>query len=185
MKEIPVYKKRNIKLRKMIESDIDDYIRWWTVETEWMDFDAPWEEKVPINIEEERKEWTKYFNDIKDLPFDKISKLEIEVDGKHVGWVCSYYDLEYIENKDNIIAIGIDIPEKSEWGKKIGTEALIKYMDILFIFGHKEMFIQTWSGNTRMIKVIENLCFEEFARKKDYRIVNGKKYDAITYKFSY
>ena len=32
-----------------------------------------------------------------------------------------------------------------------------------------------------MIKVINKLGFIEYFRKKDYRTVNNKKYDAITY----
>lgn len=36
-------KNENIILRDMIESDIDDYVRWFTTETEWSNTDAPWE----------------------------------------------------------------------------------------------------------------------------------------------
>ena len=43
-------KNENIILRDMIESDIDDYVRWFTTETEWSNTDAPWE-----SIESDRK----------------------------------------------------------------------------------------------------------------------------------
>ena len=33
----------NIILRDMIASDIEDYVRWFTTETEWSKADAPWE----------------------------------------------------------------------------------------------------------------------------------------------
>ena len=33
----------NIILRDMIASDIEDYVRWFTTETEWSNMDAPWE----------------------------------------------------------------------------------------------------------------------------------------------
>ena len=36
-------KYKNIILRDMEENDLDDYIRWNTTETEWQDWDAPWE----------------------------------------------------------------------------------------------------------------------------------------------
>ena len=39
----------NIILRDMIESDIEDYVRWFTTETEWSKTDAPWE---PIESDE-------------------------------------------------------------------------------------------------------------------------------------
>ena len=44
-----------ITLRDMRESDIEDYVRWFTRDTGWMDFDAPWEEKGGTTEEEERK----------------------------------------------------------------------------------------------------------------------------------
>ena len=33
---------QGILLRDMVESDIADYLRWETVETEWQLWDAPW-----------------------------------------------------------------------------------------------------------------------------------------------
>ena len=36
-------KYKNIILRDMEEKDLDDYIRWNTTETEWQNWDAPWE----------------------------------------------------------------------------------------------------------------------------------------------
>ena len=47
--------------------------------------------------------------------------------------------------------------------------------------GHHFLYIQTWSGNIPMIKVIEKLGFKEYFRKIDYREVKNEKYDAITY----
>ena len=35
----------NIILRDIIESDIEDYVRWFTVEREWENWDAPWEKE--------------------------------------------------------------------------------------------------------------------------------------------
>ena len=40
----------NIILRDMQESDIEDYVRWFTAETRWSEADAPWE---PIETDEE------------------------------------------------------------------------------------------------------------------------------------
>ena len=43
----------NIILRDIIESDIEDYVRWFTVEREWENWDAPWE-KEDTDEENER-----------------------------------------------------------------------------------------------------------------------------------
>ena len=34
---------KDIILRDMTEADIEDDIRWYTVETDWSNWDAPWE----------------------------------------------------------------------------------------------------------------------------------------------
>ena len=101
-----------VVLRDMKESDIGDYVRWFTTKTEWNDFDSPW---VPIDSNEksERIAWADYFQKMKASPRDTVRwKYEIEVDGKHVGWVCSYKDLEYVSNGEGTLALGIDIPEE-------------------------------------------------------------------------
>lgn len=36
----------NIILRDMIESDIEDYVRWFTVEREWENWDAPGKKRI-------------------------------------------------------------------------------------------------------------------------------------------
>ena len=167
-------------LRDMIESDIDDYVRWFTTCTEWSNWDAPWEVINPKD--DERKLWTDYYKNVKDLG-EKVerTKFEIEVDGIHIGWVSAYYDLEYVENSDRIIAVGIDIPDETYRNKGYGTTSLIKFVDYLRKFNHDKFFIQTWSGNIPMIKVIQKLGFTEYCRKKDLRLVNDKFYDAITF----
>ena len=81
----------NIILRDMIESDIEDYVRWFTVEREWENWDAPWE-KADTDEESERRSWGSYYESVKQLPDDVLRwKLEIEWNGRHIGWVSSYH----------------------------------------------------------------------------------------------
>ena len=52
-------KYKNIILRDYRESDIDDEVRWNTVETAWALWDGPWEMEERLanyNEEEDRKE---------------------------------------------------------------------------------------------------------------------------------
>ena len=82
-------KNENIILRDMIESDIDDYVRWFTTETEWSNTDAPWE-SIESDEETERKSWREYYESVKDLADDvRRWKFEIERNGRHIGWVLS------------------------------------------------------------------------------------------------
>ena len=167
-------------LRDMIETDIDDYVRWFTEDLEWMNWDAPWEKNLSANKEEERKEWEIYYQSIKDKPDDvQRWKFEIECDGEHIGWVSAYDDLEYVENEEGIVAIGIDIPSVRHRRNGSGTAALRQFIDYLAANGQKSLYTQTWSGNYPMLSLAEKLGFKEVYRKKDYREIDGKKYDAL------
>jgi len=60
-----------IVLRDMIRSDIDDYVRWFTTDTEWMKMDAPWESEIGVE-EDERKSWNEYFKSVQGLADDAV-----------------------------------------------------------------------------------------------------------------
>ncbi len=181
----------NIILRDMIESDIEDYVRWFTCETEWSNTDAPWE---PIESDEEtvRTSWREYYESVKELPDDVCRpKFEIEWNGKHVGWVNSYQideNYEWIGKvKDGQavrLAVGIDICEPGVWGKGIGTNALRAFMNYYFDSGVNELYTQTWSGNVRMLRCAEKLGFVECNRDVGIRVVDGQKYDGLTFGLS-
>lgn len=66
----------NIVLRDMNESDIEDYVRWFTLEREWENWDAPWE-KEETDEETEREKWTEYYGSVKDLPDDVLRWLSL------------------------------------------------------------------------------------------------------------
>ena len=176
-------------LRDMIESDIEDYVRWFTTETEWMKTDAPWE-KENSDAETEREAWTAYYESVKDLPDDvRRWKFEIEWKGRHIGWVSSYpidENYEWIDEvKDGqtvLRAIGIDICESDVWGNGIGTNALRAFMNYYFENGVDALYTQTWSGNIRMIRCAAKLGFAECSRYVGKREVEGKVYDALTFR---
>ena len=183
-------KYENIILRDMIETDIEDYVRWFTAEREWGKWDAPWE-KEDTDEETERKEWTKYYESVKNRPDDAYRwKFEILWNGKHIGWVCSYCIDENYEwvgkaEEGQIVhrAVGIDICESDSWGNGIGTNALRAFMDYCLDSGACELYTQTWSGNVRMLRCADKLGFTECNRCIGEREVNGRKYDGLTLKF--
>ncbi len=180
----------NIVLRDMMESDIGDYVRWFTTETEWSDWDAPWE-PIESDVETERNSWREYYESVKDMPDDvRRWKLEIEWNGRHIGWVSAYrIDENYkwvgeIKQGQTVYrAIGIDICESDVWGKGVGTNALRAFMNYYFAHGYGELYTQTWSGNGPMLRCAEKLGFIECNRDVGIREVNGQKCDGLTFKF--
>ncbi len=181
---------QNIVLRDMKESDIEDYVRWFTTETEWMDWDAPWEVEE-MDADAERKRWTEYYQSMQEMPDDVTRwKFEIEYEGKHVGWVSSYLiDENYNWISSNQVTegqkvyrtIGITISESENWGNHIGTSALRAFIQYYADHGCKEICTETWSGNVRMIRVAEKLGFQECNRVTDECEVRGKQYDGLTF----
>lgn len=112
-------------------------------------------------------------------------RLEIEVDGRHVGWCNSYHideNCEWTDKDTNYRVVGIDICEPDARGKGIGSDALRAFMNYHFAAGLDELYTQTWSGNIRMIRCAEKLGFVECDRAVGEREVNGQKYDGLTFK---
>ena len=181
----------NIILRDMQESDIEDYVRWFTAETRWSEADAPWE-PIETDEETERKGWTEYYEAVKDMPEKAVRwKFEIEYKGKHIGWVSSYTideNYEWIafdnikEGQKVYRAVGIDICEPEFWAKGVGTAALRAFIDYYLKNGFDALYTQTWSGNVRMLRCAEKLGFKECNRNVGIREVDGKKYDGLTFR---
>jgi RimJ/RimL family protein N-acetyltransferase len=55
-------------------------------------------------------------------------------------------------------------------------------MNYYFGSGVDALYTQTWSGNTRMIRCAEKLGFVECNRYVGIREVEGKAYDALTFR---
>ena len=169
-------------LRDMLEQDIADNVRWFTTETEWSDWDAPWE-PIEGGEDEQRASWTEYYEAVKDAPPEVFRwKREIELDGVHIGWVSSYTDLEYLDKPEEHPAVGICIIPQEARGRGAGTEALRQFIDDIRAHGHSTVYTQTWSGNLPMIRLAEKLGFREVCRKPQIREVRGQRYDAITFR---
>ena len=159
---------KNVTLRYIKESDIADYIRWTTTETEWCNWDAPWED------DDNGEFVARQINSLSKTPA-RYSKLEIDTaDGRHIGWVSAYkFDGEKL-------AVGLGIPAVSDRGQGYGYNALTLFMAYLFR-DENVLYTQTWSGNTPMIRLAEKIGFVECRRISGIREVRGGKYDALTF----
>lgn len=187
-------KYQNIVLRDMRESDIDDEIRWNTVETQWALWDAPWE------MEEELRNFDPEKHREKELKWIGVPKpdhrlsLEIDTaDGVHIGSVSAYciddnFDWYKLNTEDDRRkanwAVGIEINESAYWSNGWGTQALTAFVKYHLEDGYTNLYTQTWSGNIRMIGLAQKLGFTECCRKDKIRLVRGAEYDGLTFRLN-
>ena len=169
----------SVILRPVKESDIADYEAWFTTDVEWQNWDGPWEVWTEDNVKEFieiRRFATTFTPEIYD-------KLEIEVDGRHIGWVSRY--VMVCNDFDGKTAVGLNLPPGDVRGRGIGHVALVLWLTYLFDKLDKDiLYTQTWSGNFPMIALAKKIGFSEVRRIKDLREVHGQKYDALTFSIS-
>ena len=186
---------KDIILRDFNTSDIQKRIEWETVNTEWQLWDSPWEFEGLAGAERQRtlqdriKEFQKRASYVWKED-EKRKTFQVDVRGdvpRCIGWVASYYLTEkfvFTKERTDRCAVGIDFPEQSGRGHGYGYQALILFIDYLLAHGEKGIYLQTWSGNLRMIHIAERMGFEECRRKKGIRTVRGEKYDALTFRLN-
>ena len=118
-----------VLLRDLRADDVEQRIRWVTVEMAWQQWDAPWEgvTRVSADRTDERKhEYLRGMTEPLPTPRDQ---LWIErIGGPLLGWVSQGPD----ESDPSAIWVGINICESAFWNKGLGTEALQLWVDYLF-----------------------------------------------------
>jgi RimJ/RimL family protein N-acetyltransferase len=161
-----------VRLRLLRESDIADYERWADPALEAWKLDGPWfnedPAELPIRARKRLERKSK----------KPSSQLEIEVDGRHVGWVVVYrYDTD-----PHMTEVGIDIVEDRLWGQGLGTEALVLWIDHLFrTRGLTRVGLSTWSGNIGMMRAAAKLGMKQEACTRNGCEVGGRFYDRLRY----
>ena len=168
----------DVVLRDLEEEDIKDYIDWYTIKTEWQDWEAPWDGDMNKDIENLEK-------DLKELlenPLPILRKgFEIDYKGNHVGWTNSYP----LDGEEDKLAIGIVITESKYWERHIGEESLICFIRyILDRDPYRDIFIETWEKNKRMINLAKKLGFEVSPLEQDIKVIDGKEYVVERFKLT-
>ena len=180
---------RDIMLRDTIESDIEDEIRWNTVETAWMDWDGPdLQPDTPFGENACRSE---HLMQLKKPRPDVRRGFEIcTASGRHIGTVSSYAtdgSFQHLAWKDAEsmgtywYTLGLSICESSLWGQGLGTQALVAFCQYLLSNGITNLRLQTWSGNIRMVRCAEKIGFVECNRFVGNRHIRGGIYDGLTF----
>ena len=180
---------RDIILRDLRESDVEDEIRWNTVEIAWMDWDGPdLQPDKPFDIQTCREDFRAEL-EMPKTGFRKSFELDT-VDGRHIGTVSCYptgADFQYLRWKETEEAgeywytLGISICESDLWCRGLGTQALTAFCLHFLNHGKTNLRLQTWSGNVRMVRCAEKIGFVEVNRFIGNRHIRGGVYDGLTF----
>ncbi len=165
----------NIKLRNITLSDVEDEINWFTINTNWMTSDTPWEDIHKVDIQKFKQQTINYINSIDTSKF--CNRLEIEVDGVHVGFVSSY-------PYNNHRAIGIEICNQEYQNKKIGRAALSQFLKYHFENNIFDIYLETHNKNLNMIKSSESIGFEIVEINHNYYNKDSISYDRVLLKLN-
>ncbi len=179
---------RNIVLRDMNEQDIEDWVRWYTTDNEWEQWDGPDLDSEPVDIALFRQESLAQLGQ----PLPEVRNFfELDGDGHHIGMVCSYpidKEFQHISWKDArqtnsfYLALGIDICESKCWGRGYGRNALARFCKHFLDNGIDAICLQTWSGNQRMVRCALSVGFVECKRIVGNRHIRGGIYDGLTFR---
>lgn len=185
-----VYK--DIILRDYQETDIEDDIRWMTTETEWHNWDAPWEAEEALRKFNPETFYEKAMIKLKRPKTKADFRWAFEIDtksGVHIGGVNSYFNDENYRWKPRneggcLYTLGIGICESAYWSKGYGTQAFAAFIKYHFTKGVTDVYTETWSGNYPMLALAGKLGFEECHRETGFRVAHGQPVDGIVFKLN-
>jgi len=167
----------DVVLRDFKESDIKDYINWYTIEKDWQEWEAPWNDYGSDigSLEKDLKE-------LLENPLPRLrSSFEIDYEGRHIGWTNSYI----LDGEEDRLAIGLVIAESQYWNRDIGEKALICFIRyILEKDPYRDIFIESWVENKRMINLARKLGFDELPLERSTRLIRGREYIVDRFKLT-
>lgn len=175
-----------VTLRPFEANDIDDVIRWMTVDREFMNWDAPWEDESDFDPEAYRAKTLAHLETIHPPVIYHRLEIELNETGEHIGWVNRYHiddQYEYTQG-DGHWTFGIDIPEIDARGRGYGTEAAALFIAYAIRHDQGPIFAQTWSGNHGSIALLTKLGFELIDVDPGYHEVRGERVDGYTYRLN-
>ena len=166
----------DIVIRDMQASDIADHMRWRTVDTEWMDWDAPWLQDRSQNPADIHRQLQSLASAA--LPAVR-TRFEIALDsGEHIGWMNSYQ----LDSTPGRVAIGIDIADPRYRGCGRGERAFSAFIHYLFSAGFTCVYTETWSGNLPMIRLAGKCGFTLANRTPQTCPVGDGIYDGLLFR---
>jgi RimJ/RimL family protein N-acetyltransferase len=154
----------------------------------------------PCSVEDAEK-WAEWDNDLEvaiplgdeaytQLPLDKtreaigdmIKKQEyvfsiVELETDNLIGRCVLFAMDKVDRR---AMLGIAIGEKAYWNKGFGQDATRLLLDYGFnLLNLNNIMLGVFSYNQRAVACYEKVGFKEIGRRRQARIIGGKKYDVI------
>ncbi|MCL4251903.1 MAG: GNAT family N-acetyltransferase [Anaerolineae bacterium] len=171
----------HLHLRDLKLNDLAAYAYWLRPEHEWQRLNGPYyskptPEQIPEIIDRLRKTIDR--DDPAPLPPAHVIIAQ-RADDALLGKVNWYW----ISQETLWLAAGIVIYDPASWRKGLGYEALGLWTQYLFdqMPEIARLDLRTWSGNTGMMRLAQKLGYQEEARFRKARIVDGTYYDGLGY----
>lgn len=180
----PVFQERirrqPLVLRDWEERDLEPLAAWLGTGQLWRTTDAPYfpamgKDEIPSYVARLRETI-----DSRDLPTPRTSLAIADGEsGMLLGMVSRYWE----SKETNWPGAGIAIYDPLHWAQGLGYEALGLWTEYLFrtLLEIVRVDLSTWSGNRGMMRLAEKLEYQEEARFRRARIVNGAYYDGMGY----
>ena len=169
-----------INLRDWALPDLPKFREWMQPEHEWHKYDGPYyPQATPEEIEQMvARRRQAILNNSFPSPRRNLAIVDRETD-MLIGMVSWYWQGE----ETNWLSVGICIYNPLYWGQGRGYEALGLWCEYLLSANPAlvRLDLRTWSGNVRMMRLAEKLGYQQEARFRKARIVNGKYYDGMGY----
>lgn len=126
---------------------------------------------TPTNVLKEKKT----INDLLQQNAHVFSIVDLKTD-KLLGR-CMLFNIDYVNRH---AMLGIVIGEKSYWNKGYGQDATKQILDYGFnLLNLNSITLEVFSYNKAAINCYKKVGFKEIGRKRQARIVGGKKFDII------
>lgn len=169
-----------VDLRDMRVDDLERLAFWMDPDQRWHDLDGPYYPKtakgsIPAMIEHRREAIE---SGESPEPRQSLVIVDRETD-LLIGHVTWYWESE----ETRWLSVGVGLYDPALWGQGLGYEALGLWGDYLFgaMPDLARLDLRTWSGNAGMMRLAAKLGFQEEARFRKARIVQGVHYDGMGY----
>lgn len=169
-----------VRLRDMTHGDLPAWAAWMMPDNAWHRLDGPYYPKptasevkamvAAANANINAGDWP--------VPRRRLVIADSERDAL-MGMVTSTWE----SRETNWLLIGIVLFDPESWGRGLGYEALGLWSDYLFVMMPQlaRLDLRTWAGNHGMMKLAQKLGYQEEARFRKARIVDGDYYDGLGY----